>query len=841
MAKSTAILDAALRYADAGLALLPLRGKSPAAKLLPLGDDGKPSTDALLHSPATEREIRGWFAALPGANVGVFTGAGARHVLGVDLDPGKCPDHSRAALLRAQGGPTSELMPGVVLPPSPLHCLSGSGTGGRHLYYSHPPAQVRCVTRAGHLAGSHVDVQAEGRYLVLPPSIHPDTGQPYLWVDHEDRLLSLDTVIELLAALPQAPAWTTRSESDDRRSPEAPRVQSGQWLSEAWSIPIPEGGRIAGTGGRKQTLRSLVQYYAQHELPIDVAIAQLCQWDKVICRPPLGDREVVAITHWMYERVHAERSAEISDRVNLRMRGPAWPHDLFVGTRFGRWTNAVAASRGTHPDLVAVCGLGALGVASTGGYRLHYLEPGIDLDDHHWIAPSAIWVMAIMESGGRKSAAYREIEPILQATNDSLAIIARRFNAEREALADDLQMAKKAAAARMSDSRSEAVEARREITQRIADLPVALGERWILSEATPEAFLRALSEAGYLGLLSEEGDETVKKFFGQYSGTADMNGILKSWDGGKTVQARIGRGTIEVVGVASILAMVQPRVLSQLGGANAEDRGLMARFLFAAPPPQMPDEQPPISKAEESSIRAEFAATVQAIYYGGTKAAAEAIQRAEAYRPQYEHDPTAGFCDIPFDDNEPARGRPKAEFVAPPPERLLRPDLRRPVDVLFKGESIVALQELENDLRAKAVEGGEHFTARTWIRKAHEHAMRIAAILQLCESPPLDHEPITMDPKWTKRAIALVRTYFIPHYYIAKDLIESPPYAELGLHILTHFGDRDSFSLSEAAALVNKRTPDIRPVIEWLAHVGAVRISVRGKAIDVYPLPNVSY
>ena len=477
MARSSAILDAALRYVEAGFALLPLKGKAPATKLLPRGDDGAPSTEILAQSPATAREVTAWFAAMPSANIGVFTGAGDLSVLGVDLDPGKCLESDRAALLRAQGGPSRELMPGVPLPPSPLQVLSGSGTGGRHLYYRHPPAQVRCVTRVGHPAGSHVDLQAEHRYLVLPPSIHPDTGQPYLWVDTEDRILSLDAVIELLGDLPPYPAWVVRSEADDRAAPESPRVQSGQWLSEAWTLPIPEGGRRAGTGGRKQTLRSLVQYYAKQGLPLDVAIAQLTQWNASICRPPLDPREVVSITHWMYERVHEESAAEIADRVNLRLRGPAWPHDLFFGTRFGRWTDAVAQSRGTHPDLVALCGLGALGIASTGGYHLHYLDDGITLDDHHWIAPSALWVMPIMESGARKSAAYRVVEPLLQETNETMAIVARRFNAEREALLDDLKDAQKAARARMGDSREEAAEARREITQRITEVPAELGER----------------------------------------------------------------------------------------------------------------------------------------------------------------------------------------------------------------------------------------------------------------------------------------------------------------------------------------------------------------------------
>jgi hypothetical protein len=840
VAKSTAILDAALAYVAAGLPLLPLKGKAPATKLLPTGDDGQPSTDALRASPATEREVRTWFANMPSANIGVFTGAGSAQVLAVDLDPGKCPDPDRASRLRTQGGPEREIMPGVVLPSSPLHVLSGGGQGGRHLYYRHPPMQVRCVTRVGHAGGSHVDVQAEGRYLVLPPSIHPVTGQPYLWVDGEDRVLSLEQVIALLSELPPAPEWAIRSEADDRAAPEAPRVQSGQWIAEAWTLPIPEGGRRDGTGGRKQTLRSLVQWCAKTELPRDVALAQLHTWNKAICRPPLPDHEIESLTAWIYERVARERAIEISDRVNLRLRGPRWPHDLFLGTRFGRWTDAVARSRGTHPDLVAVCGLGALGVASTGGYKLHYLDHGVTLEDHHWIAPSALWIMPVMESGGRKSAAYREIEPLLQSTNTTLGVIAQRFNAELDALTEDLQAAKKAASARMGENREAALEARREITQQITDLPQPLGMRWILSDATPEAFLRALGQTEHLGLLSEEGDETVSRFFGHYSGAADMNGVLKSWDGGITTQARIGRGMQQVAGVASILAMVQPRVLSQLGGANAEDRGLMARFLFAVPPPMEPLDPDGVTKTQAAIIRAEFADVLHAVYYGGTKAATEAIERAESYRPQYASDLERAALRIP-ESGPPAPGRPKAEFAPPPCEQLLRPDLRRPVDVVFAGECIDALKELEAELKTASIEGAEHFTARTWTRKAHEHAMRIAAVLQLSETPPVDHEPVIMALAWVQRAIALVKAYFIPHYYIAKDLIASPPHAELGIHILTHFAGRDSFTASEAADLVSKRTPDIRPVLEWLGQTGALRLEIKGKALICYPLANVSY
>ena len=63
----------------------------------------------------------------------------------------------------------------------------------------------------------------------------------------------------------------------------------------------------------------------------------------------------------------------------------------------------------------------------------------------------------------------------------------------------------------------------------------------------------------------------------------------------------------------------------------------------------------------------------------------------------------------------------------------------------------------------------------------------------------------------------------------------------IGLHILTHFRDRDAFTLGEAATFVHKRTPDIRPVLQWLEQVGALRLKTVGKSVIAYPLPNCEY
>jgi hypothetical protein len=53
-----------------------------------------------------------------------------------------------------------------------------TGSGGVHLYYRHLDREIPSrpmPSRAG------IDVKADGGYVVLPPSIHHRTHQPYRW------------------------------------------------------------------------------------------------------------------------------------------------------------------------------------------------------------------------------------------------------------------------------------------------------------------------------------------------------------------------------------------------------------------------------------------------------------------------------------------------------------------------------------------------------------------------------------------------------------------------------------------------------------------------------------
>ena len=93
-------------------------------------------------------------------------------LLVVDLDP-------------RNGGDLDDL----VLPET-MTVLSGRGDGGMHRYYARPhaPHGIDLHPRPG------VDVKING-FMVMPPSLHPDTGKPYTWTGldnpaHGNRALS---------------------------------------------------------------------------------------------------------------------------------------------------------------------------------------------------------------------------------------------------------------------------------------------------------------------------------------------------------------------------------------------------------------------------------------------------------------------------------------------------------------------------------------------------------------------------------------------------------------------------------------------------------------------------
>lgn len=169
-------------------------------KLTPL--DGK--RPILTNWPAVDMAEAGLLDHVDkGGNIGVLTGAasGGLVVLDFDTKDGGLSQHE-------------ELLSRL---PDTVEAVTGSG--GRHLYYRH---DALLGNSAGKLA-PHVDIKADGGQVVLPGSVHLQTGQVYAWMEGRDP----DSVP--LAALPQwvadalrKPVPPPRTDSPPRPTPHAP-------------------------------------------------------------------------------------------------------------------------------------------------------------------------------------------------------------------------------------------------------------------------------------------------------------------------------------------------------------------------------------------------------------------------------------------------------------------------------------------------------------------------------------------------------------------------------------------------------------------------------------------
>jgi hypothetical protein len=143
----------ALAYARRGIPVLPLAGKQPR---IPKHQGGSGVHDATTDPD----QIRAWWQRWPGANIGLRCGV-VFDVIDVDGQQGRASlqrflaEHAQPPI----GGPRVR-----------------TGAGGWHLYVI--PTGLR--DHVGVL--EHVDYRAADRYVVAPPSRHPETRQRYRWL-----------------------------------------------------------------------------------------------------------------------------------------------------------------------------------------------------------------------------------------------------------------------------------------------------------------------------------------------------------------------------------------------------------------------------------------------------------------------------------------------------------------------------------------------------------------------------------------------------------------------------------------------------------------------------------
>lgn len=155
------VLPEARRLHSLGFAIIPLHPKSKRPKF------NKWTTGPRESLKELEKSYE------PGDNIGVRTGEpskiGGNYLTCIDVDI-KDPKFKHEALTKLKYLVGDAICPEV---------RSGSGNGSRHLYCAtKKPFKMITVCKR---EGFEICVYSNGRQMVLPPSIHPDTGKAYVW------------------------------------------------------------------------------------------------------------------------------------------------------------------------------------------------------------------------------------------------------------------------------------------------------------------------------------------------------------------------------------------------------------------------------------------------------------------------------------------------------------------------------------------------------------------------------------------------------------------------------------------------------------------------------------
>ena len=259
----TTPLDAALAYARAGLAVLPLRwpmagGRCACRKAC--GSIGKhPRTrNGVKDATTDEARINWWWGKWPDANVGIAAGV-VSGVVVLDVDPRNGGDASLEQLEQLHG-------------PLPDTWRVATGGGGSHYYFHYPTdvASVRNTHQAEGLPG--VEVKSDGLYVVAPPSLH-ESGLRYEW-DANRHPLSADPP-EWIISPPVDPLQST---GDGRQRPTARDLDN-----------IQEQGAARGERDNA-AIRVVGRMVALGEVNPNVLEESLLKWNQ-LNHPPIGEAD----------------------------------------------------------------------------------------------------------------------------------------------------------------------------------------------------------------------------------------------------------------------------------------------------------------------------------------------------------------------------------------------------------------------------------------------------------------------------------------------------------------------------------------------------------------------
>lgn len=597
---SPTVLDEALRIADYGIRVLPIK---PGEKRPPMSAWQKAATT----DPDT---IRNWFTNLyRDAGLGVATGktlyGDTLFVLDVDEHD---PATSGSDTLHELEATHDKL-------PDTVEVLTGSG--GRHLYFI---TDVEIRNDAGKKLGPGLDIRGEGGQVVAPPTLHPN-GRRYEWVADQSLAdipiaKAPDWLVEMLTVETQTPrtvsemnnvslSFNTRDEFLTADSIADRFNNSTTWdtilTADGWTL-----GHIDRTGEQhwvrpgktaREGTSATVGYQGLDVLKVFTSsVAWLpegaySKFQYIAHRDHRGDYKATArhlAGHTTTSAPVIHQAADPSD---------AWPEPIplidnttvptFPIDTLPNWmadhARSVADDLQVALDLPCNLALGALAVATIGNVTVSYPR-------QRWKQPTNLYMaVALPPSAGKspaKNAMFAPIEALEERRIQRAAADRQRAEGQRKILEKRQRAAEDRAAKNRGDDALAAEMEALDIAEEIANLGRVANGKILVDDVTTEALGVELADAGgSIAVVSAEGG-IFDRIAGMYNDQhANLDLYLEAWGGGRYSVSRIGRAPILVPRAnVCVVTTVQPTTLDAIGArSDFAGRGFTARFLLTIP------------------------------------------------------------------------------------------------------------------------------------------------------------------------------------------------------------------------------------------------------------------
>lgn len=593
------VLDEALRIADYGIRVLPIK---PGQKRPPMSAwQDAATTDA--------NTIRSWFTGLyRDHGLGIATGHTlyGDHLFVVDVD-----EHDPAA----SGSDTLhelEATHGKLPDTVEVH----TGSGGRHLYFL-APVEIR--NDAGRKLGAGLDIRGEGGQVVAPPTVHPN-GNAYVWavdlgLGDIDIAAAPDWLIQLLTVddKPPTPAPTPARPTAARD----PFLQPDDSIADRYNASTTWDQLLTADGWTLgHTDRTGEQHWVRPGKTAREGTSATVGWNgldvlKVFTSSipwlPEGAysrfQYVSLRDHGGDHRAHAKKLAGTTTTprtpVIHQAAEPAdpWPDPIpLVDTTtippfpidvlpdwIAEHARSVSDDIQVALDLPCNLAIGALAVATIGNVTVNYPR-------QRWKQPTNLYMaVALPPSAGKspaKNAMFAPVEALEEARIRRAAQERYRAEGQRKILEKRQRAAEDRAAKNRGDDALAAEHEALDIAEQIAALNQVPNGKLLVDDVTTEALGVELADAGgSIAVVSAEGG-IFDRIAGLYNDqVANLDLYLEGWSGGRYSVSRIGRAPILVPRAnVCVVTTVQPSVLDAIGARrDFSGRGFTARFLLTMP------------------------------------------------------------------------------------------------------------------------------------------------------------------------------------------------------------------------------------------------------------------